>query len=122
MTVFHQIEFLPIAYLIVLMWVVSANVLGKMLGWRLVQATSGSLHELLARQINISVTGDQISIHLFEKRVMRNLKIQLVFTILPDFLNQLEGLVLAISSLEALNYHKKMYPEKYWSGCPPNGI
>jgi len=120
MTVFHQIESLPIAYFIVLMWVVCANVLAKLLGDRLIEATSGPLHQFLSRRVNVRVTGDEIAFHLFERRLISNLNTQLLFTLLADFAQWMLVGSLVPVPVEVLNFNKNMYPEKYWSGCPPN--
>lgn len=120
MTVFNHIESLPIAYFIILMWVVCANVLAKLFGDRLIEATSGSLQRILALKINMGVTGDEIAFHLFERRLLSNLNTQLLFTLLTDIVQwMLVGLLVPVP-VEVLNFNKNMYPEKYWSGCPPN--
>jgi hypothetical protein len=120
MTVFHQIESLPIAYFVVLMWVVCANVLAKLLGERLIEATSGSLQRILSRRVNVPVTGDEMAFHLFERRLISNLNTQLLFTLLVDFAKWMAVGPLVPVPVEVLNFNKNMYPEKYWSGCPPN--
>ena len=120
MIVFEQIEFLPIAYFLVLMWVVCATVLAKLLGWWLIELTSGSLQSLLSRRVNVPVTGDEIATHLFEKRLLSNINNQLVFTLLGDIVRLMGAVALVPVPVEVLNFHKHMYPEKHWSGCPPN--
>jgi hypothetical protein len=120
MTVFQQIESLPIAYFIVLMWVVCANVLAKLLGDRLIEATSGPLQQLLARKVNIAVTGDEFAFHLFERHLIANINTQLLFTLLADFVKWMLVGPLVPVPVEVLNFNKNMYPEKFWSGCPPN--
>ncbi|MCE3236070.1 MAG: hypothetical protein K0Q50_2250 [Vampirovibrio sp.] len=120
MIIFEQIEFLPIAYFLVLMSVVCATVLAKLLGWWLIEATSGPLQTLLSRRVNVPVTGDEIASHLFEQRQLSNINSQIIFTLLGDIVRWIGVVSLAPVPLEALNFHKHMYPEKHWSGCPPN--
>jgi hypothetical protein len=120
MTVFHQIESLPIAYFVVLMWVVCANVLAKLLGERLIEATSGSLQRILSHRLNVRVTGDEMAFHLFERRLISNLNTQLLFSLLADFVKWMIVGPLVPVPVEVLNFNRNMYPEKYWSGCPPN--
>jgi hypothetical protein len=120
MILFAHLEFLPIAYFIVVMGVVCATVLGKLLGTLLVETTSGSLRMLLSRPVNVAVTGDEITNHLFEKRVVANLNSQLLFTLVGDFAQWIVNGILVPVPAEDLIFHKNMYPEKYWSGCPPN--
>jgi hypothetical protein len=120
MTVFNHLESLPIAYFIVLMWVVCANVLAKLLGDRLIEATSGSVQRLLSRKINMGVTGDEIAFHLFERRLIRTINTQLLFTLLTDIVQWILVGSLIPVPVGVLNFNKNMYPEKYWSGCPPN--
>lgn len=122
MMIFEQIEFLPIAYFLVLMCVVMATVLAKMLGWCLIELTSGSLRTLLSRRVNVPVTGDEIATHLFEKRLLSNINSQIIFTILGDCARWMGTDALVPVPVDVLNFHKNMYPEKHWSGCPPNWI
>lgn len=120
MTVFSQIELLPIAYFIVLMSVICANVLAKLLGDRLVCMTSGSLRRLLALQVNIPVTGDTISLHLFERQSIQQINTQLVFKLNIDFTRWMSGEKLKLSPTEPQSFLLQLYPQIYWSGCPPN--
>lgn len=120
MMIFEKIEFLPVAYFTIVMLVVCATVLGKLFGGLLVEATSGSVRNLLSRRVNVAVTGDEISFHLFEKRLISNLNIQILFTLLGDFALWIVSGTLVPIPAEDLNFHKNMYPEKHWSGCPPN--
>ncbi len=120
MIIFAKLELLPVAYFLIVMWVVCATVLGKIFGGMLVEATSGSLRNLLSRRVNVAVTGDEIAYHLFEKRLIANLNTQMIFTLLGDFARRIVGGSLVPVPSEDLNFHKNMYPEKHWSGCPPN--
>jgi|GEM_PF-2910088 hypothetical protein len=120
MMIFAKLELLPVAYFLIVMWVVCATVLGKIFGGMLVEATSGSLRNLLSRRVNVAVTGDEIAYHLFEKRLISNLNTQMLFTLLGDFARRIVGGSLVPVPAEDLNFHKNMYPEKHWSGCPPN--
>lgn len=122
MTIFNQIESLPIAYVVVLMWVVCANVLGKLLGDALIEASSGSLKKVLSKPIHLNVTGDEITLHLFEEGLISNLNMQVLFALLGDFARCIgTGRPVSVTA-EAICIQKNLYPEQYWSGCPPNAV
>lgn len=120
MSVFSQIELLPIAYFLVLMCVVCANVLAKLLGDRLVRMTSGPLHRLLALEVQVPVTGDTIGSHLFEKQLLQQINTQLLFKLNIDFTKWMNGETLKLLSTKPHLFIVQLYPQIYWSGCPPN--
>jgi hypothetical protein len=120
MTVFSQIELLPIAYFIVLMSVICANVLAKFLGERLVCMTSGPLRRLLTLQVDIPVTGDTINLHLFERQLIQHINTQLLFQLNINFTRWMSGEKLKITPTEPQSFPIQLYPQIYWSGCPPN--
>ncbi len=117
---FHQVEFLPIAYFTVLMWVVSANIVAKLFGPMLIRLSSGWLQSILSKKVNVSLTSDAIVLHLFEERLLSSLNSQVLLTLMRD-LTRLFGTSLKIPVLtEAFALQKIQTPENYWSGCPPN--
>lgn len=120
MTVFGQLELLPLAYLVVLTWVVSATVLAKLLGPTLVESTSGSIQQLLSKDVGINVTGDNLQEHLFERALLNALNAQILFHLVGDFARLIGGAHLQPVLVVNHRAPKAMYPEKYWSGCPPN--
>jgi len=117
---FNQLEFLPIAYLTVVLWVVCATVLAKLFGTILTDATSGALRQLLSCPLNIHVTGDDIVLHLFEEKLISNLHIRLLFEIIRDFARVLGAGLLLPMPVPELALQKIRVPAQYWSGCPPN--
>ena len=120
MSLFNQIELLPITYFIILMCVVCANVLAKLMGYRLINLTSGSLQQLLAVELNIPVTGDTIEFHLFEQQLIEKIHIQLLFKWNIDFTRWIEGDQKQFVPAEETRPQISLYPQIYWSGCPPN--
>lgn len=119
-TIFHQAESLPLAYLIVLMWVVCANVLAKLFSPLLVEATSGWLKRLLSRPLNVNMTGDKVVFHLFEKQFLKQVNQHLFFNLLGD-LGCLPGsYALALQPVETGIVCREYHPARYWSGCPPD--
>ena len=120
MSLFNQIELLPITYFIILMCVVCANVLAKLMGYRLINLTSGSLQQLLAVELNIPVTGDTIEFHLFEQQLIEKIHIQLLFKWNIDFTRWMGGEQNLFAPAEETSPKISLYPQIYWSGCPPN--
>lgn len=118
--IFSQLEFLPVAYFLIMMSVVCATVLGKILGGLLLESTSGSLRELLSRNLPISVTGDRITFHLMERRLLHDLSTRILFSILGRYPGWLMLKALVPIPVECRPFRQNMYPEKYWSGCPPD--
>jgi hypothetical protein len=120
MTVFHQLESLPIAYLMVLSWVLCATVAGKILGQTLLGSTSGSIHRLLSRDVGLSVSADSLHVHVFERAILSRLNAQMVFHYIGDFARLVGGSTLQPVLLVSHHPPEPLYPEKYWSGCPPD--
>lgn len=120
MQVFNQIELLPIAYFLILMCVVCANVLAKLLGDRLIGMTSGSLRHLLSLEIDIPVTGDTIGYHLFEQQVIERINLRLLLDWGIDFTRWMLGEQNRLSPTTTSPPKIALYPQIYWSGCPPN--
>jgi len=120
MSLFNQIELLPVTYFIILMCVVCANVLAKLMGERLVNLTSGSLKQLLAVELNIPVTGDTIEFHLFEQQLIEKIHIQLLFKWNIDFTRWMGREKIKSIPAQEANPQINLYPQIYWSGCPPN--
>jgi len=120
MSLFNQIELLPITYFIILMCVVCANVLAKLMGYRLINLTSGSLQQLLAVELNIPVTGDTIEFHLLERQLIEKIHIQLLFKWNIDFTRWMGGERNLFAPAEETSPKINLYPQIYWSGCPPN--
>src|SRR4051812_15052071 len=103
MLIFEQIEFLPIAYIMILMWVVFATVMSKLLGSYLIPVIPAPLQDLLSRRLNVAVSGDELAHHLFEQGLLANLNIQIAFTLLGDFARWIIVCVLGPLPAEALN-------------------
>jgi hypothetical protein len=122
MLIFNQLELLPIAYFIILMCVVCSNVLAKLLGARLIGATSGSVKSLLAAEIHVPVTGDTIGYHLFEQQVIERINIRLWLDWGLDFTRWMLGELRKQCPTESSNPKTALYPQIYWSGCPPNVV
>ena len=120
MTVFDQLEPLPLAYLVVLTWVLGATLVGKLLGQWLVKSTHGTVHEILAKEVPLRVTGDNLSEHLFERNLLHSLNTQILFHLIGDFARLSGGVILQPVLVVNHRAPKALYPEKYWSGCPPN--
>ncbi|WP_303673714.1 hypothetical protein [Vampirovibrio chlorellavorus] len=120
MTVFHQLESLPIAYLLVLGWVLCATVTGKILGRTLLDSTSGSVQRLLSRDVGIELTADSLPVHVFEKAILDSLNVQIVFHCIGDFARLVGGSTLQPVLLVNPRTPEPLYPERYWSGCPPD--
>jgi hypothetical protein len=120
LSIFHQIEFLPIAYFIILMWVVCAGIIGKLLGPMLIEVTSGTLHRLLERRINVHMTADEIVLYLFEQQLLANVYKRILLNLVVNLVRLFtERLVIPLYR-DAFNLRATFFPEKYWSGCPPN--
>ncbi len=120
MTVFHQLESLPIAYLLVLSWVLCATVAGKILGRALLDYTSGSIQRLLSREVGIAVSADSLPVHVLEKAILHNLNVQIAFHCIGDFARLAGGSALQPVLLVNHRIPEPLYPERYWSGCPPD--
>lgn len=120
MTVFDQLESLPLAYLLIVAWVVCANIMAKLLSDKLIQSTSGRLRQILSRNLPVKVTSDNISQHLFENQVLETINAQVIFHFVGDFARLMGGAQLVPVPLTVRRAPKAIYPEKYWSGCPPN--
>lgn len=119
MTVFEQLELLPLAYLVVLAWVVGANLLAKLLAPRLIESTSGPVRSVLAKDLHIQVTGDGLYTHLFEQSILERLNAYVVFHLIGDLARLAGGTLLQPVLIINHRTPKALYPEKYWSGCPP---
>ena len=119
--IFNQLEFLPVAYFLIVMSVVCATVLGKILGGLLLESTSGSLRKILSRNLPIAVTGDRITFHLMERRLLYDLNTRILFALMGRCTGWLTAEALVPVPVECLPFRQNRYPEKYWSGCPPNG-
>ncbi|HEY9746877.1 MAG TPA: hypothetical protein V6C99_11745 [Oculatellaceae cyanobacterium] len=111
---------MPVAYLLILCWVVCANVLAKLFGPLLVEATSGWVKQLLSRPLNITVTGDSMIFHLFGKQILQAVNHRLFFELLSDLGRLPGGYALALQPAECSIGYKEYHPARYWSGCPPN--
>lgn len=120
MTVFEQLELLPLAYLVVLVWVIGANLVAKLLGPTLIGSTSGSVQKVLAKDLRIQVTGDNIHQHVFERALLSNLNTQILFHLVGGGARLSGGMTLQPVLLINHRTPQVLYPEKYWSGCPPN--
>jgi hypothetical protein len=120
MTLFSQIELLPIAYFLVLMCVVCANVLAKVLGDRVVQMTTGPLHQILAVEVHIPLTGDTIGSRLFEQQLLEKINAELIFKLNIDFTRWMSGEKFKLLEIRAQGFTIQLYPQIYWSGCPPS--
>jgi hypothetical protein len=120
MTVFEQLELLPLAYLVVLTWVVGANLIAKLLGPTLIESTSGPVKKVLGKDLRIQVTGDNIHQHIFERALISSLNTQILFHLVGDLARLTGGTLIQPVLLLSHRAPKAMYPEKYWSGCPPN--
>ena len=120
MLVFSQIELLPIAYFLVLLCVVCANVLAKYIGKHLVPFTTGQLHQLLVTDVHMPVTGDTIEAHLFDERLIRKINEQLQFNLHVDVTRWMSGETLTLLDISPARFTQRLYPQIYWSGCPPN--
>lgn len=119
---FHQIEFLPIAYFIVLMWVVCANVTAKLLGPILLERTSGKVNRLLSRRIPVELTGDELIGKIFEDKLLANLRVSILFLWARNFARLSCADRVVVYPVEAHALQKMLVPEQYWSGCPPNAV
>lgn len=120
MTMFHQIELLPIAYFTVLMCVIAANVAAKLCGSLLIDATSGTLfNRILSRRVNVSLTGDEIVFHLFDRQLVASLNTRILMQLMRDLARLLGPGILVPLQAETIVLQKTRIPEKYWSGCPP---
>ena len=102
------------------MWVIGANVLAKILGPILVDATSGSVKHLLSRRINILLTGDKLLPYVFEKQIFGNVNNRLWLELLSDLGFLADHCVLATIPVETDSFRKSYHPGYYWSGCPPD--
>ncbi len=119
-SLFSQIELLPIAYLLILLWVVCATVSAKLLAPVLVNATTGTPQRILSQKLNIQVTGDIITLHLFEEQALKTLNTRLLFDLVRDLARLAGGGIFVPVPTETHALQKILVPECYWSGCPPN--
>jgi hypothetical protein len=119
-TIFYHPEGLPVAYLIILTWVVCANVLARLLAPSLINASSGWLRQLLTRPVNVVVTADKVVPHLFERQLLEQVKDRLLFELLGDLGYLGHRCALARQPVETQVFGKAHYPDRYRSGCPPN--
>ncbi len=120
MMVFSQIELLPIAYFLVLLCVVCANVLAKYLGKHLVAFTTGQLHQILVTDVHLPVTADTIEAHLYDERLIRKINQQLQFNLHVDFTRWMSSETLTLLDVNPARFILQLYPQIYWSGCPPS--
>lgn len=120
MTVFNQLELLPIAYLLVLSWVLCATVVGKLLGDSLIRSTSGQVQQLLSKKVRLQLSADSLHVHVFERALLDSINVQIVFHYIGDFARLVGGA--RLQPVLVVNHRppQPLYPEKYWSGCPPN--
>lgn len=120
MTVFAQLESLPLAYLMVLSWVLCATVAGKLLGSALIDSTSGRVQRVLAKDVGLAVSADNLHSHVFERAFLDTLNTQILFHCVGDFARLSGGVFM--QPVLVINHRapQPLYPEKYWSGCPPN--
>lgn len=116
---FNQIEFLPIAYFVVLMWVVCASVAAKALAPMLIELSSDSWKRILSLRINIHLTSDDIHFHLFEKNLLADTNTRLLISMDPRIARAIGSFQQAITTVESRTVREHFFPEKYWSGCPP---
>lgn len=116
----NQFEQLPIAYFLILVCVVCANVLAKFLGHQLIGLSSGHLKRLLTKNVAISVTGDSIHLHFFEQTLIERLRLHLVVHWGLDYTRWMMKERLKTKPVSILNFQVALYPQIYWSGCPPN--
>ena len=119
MTVFDQLEFLPLAYLMVLSWVLFSNLIGKLLGQILIQSTSGRVQQVLSKNVGLHVTADSLHSHVFERTFLKTLNTQIIFHCIGDFARLFGGSLLTAVLIVTHRPLKPLYPEKFWSGCPP---
>jgi hypothetical protein len=119
MTVFDQLALLPLAYLLVLSWVLFSNLLGKLLGHTLIESTSGQVRQVLSKNVGIHVAADSLHSHVFERTFLKTLNTQLVFHCIGDFARLSGGVLLKPSLIITHRPLQILYPEKFWSGCPP---
>lgn len=117
---FHSIESLPLAYLMVLTWVVCANVLAKVLAPILVDGTSGWLQDVLSRRVGVTVTGDKIVYHLFEQQLLVQISTRLWIGLIEHLQRPPGDYTLAVVGVETISARKEQHFSNYWSGCPPN--
>jgi hypothetical protein len=120
MTVFDQLELLPLAYLVVLTWVLSASIGGKLLGQWLVQASPEPVQKILSKRVPLTVSSDNIHLHLLERNLLNSLNTQIWFHLVGDFARLSGGVLLQPVLVVNHRAPQALYPEKYWSGCPPN--
>jgi hypothetical protein len=118
--IFNQIALLPIAYFIVLMCVVCTGVTAKLLAPLLIEVTSGSLQKLLSLRINIALTADEIIYHLFEQQLWANANKRIFLTLVPRMTRLPESRPVQRTNWEMPYRLTLFFPEKHWSGCPPN--
>lgn len=119
-SVFHHIDTLPVAYFIVLSWVVSASVLARLGGGWLVRMTSGPIRDILAIRVNVSLSGDEIVFHLFEKQTWLNLQAHVLAALVRHLSPVCQHTVPCPQPVPTPVLRKILIPEQYWSGCPPN--
>lgn len=120
-SLFHNLELLPIAYFIVVMWVVCSGVLGKLFGGYLISATSGPLRQMLSKRINVAFTGDTIVDSLFESCLLAGTRRRLLLVLLPHFRHKAEQCKLLVFNVVHIDScRERLFRGHYWSGCPPN--
>lgn len=122
MTVFDQLECLPLAYLMVLSWVLFSNLVGKLLGQMLIQSTSGQAQLVLSKNVGIHVTADSLHSHMFERTLLKTLNTQIIFNCMGNFARLLGESLLKPDLILTHRPLKSLYPEKFWSGCPPSAF
>jgi hypothetical protein len=118
-SLFYNLELWPIAYFVITMWVVCSGVLAKILAGRLIDATPKPLKPLLSRRINVTWTGDHILDSLFESRVLADTHRYIRFALLPHLNLRTRISLPPMWALCSDNRRERLFPGKYWSGCPP---
>ncbi|WP_373531077.1 hypothetical protein [Vampirovibrio sp.] len=119
MSLFQHLELLPLAYLMVLSCVLFSNLVGKLLGHCLIQSTSGQVQQVLSKNVGIRVTADSLQDHVFEQAFLKTLNTQIIFHCIGDFARLLGGVLLKPILIITHRPSQLLYPEKFWSGCPP---
>jgi hypothetical protein len=122
MIVFDQLECLPLAYLVVLSWVLFSNLIGKLLGQMLIQSTSGQVQQVLSKNVGIHVTADSLHSHVFERAFLNTLNTQIIFHCIGDFARLFGGILIRPILIITHRPLQLLYPEKFWSGCPPSAF
>lgn len=118
--ILSPLQLLPLLYLQIVLWVISATVLGKIFGPSLLKRTTGVLHNLLAKPIPILVTGDHIYQHVLDAQLLQQCRTILLFKSAIQLLLNGLGVSLQQMDMVLIALRKVLTPEQYWSGCPPN--